>query len=586
VKFSIVVPTQDRAELLSVAVQHAMQLDHPDFEVVVSDNSTTDEKHRMNLKAVREYLDAPNFSIVRPPRPVSAPEHFEFALQYASGDYVTYLTDKMAVFPHALSDVDAVIRSSGADIVNWACAEYFLEDPERPLGSGTLVEEFEFLNGQPTEYDPITALRVKSRSAAPREKQPRREFVLGKLVFGCYSRELIDRIRARSGTVFGGATHDYSAMIQALSLARTCVTLNAYQAIFLSLPRAQSLGSATATEPQRALQYYRAFTHPESILSSLLVPGVYASQHNMVAHDYKKFLPMYGNEQLFSERNWIRAIGTDLLSESMVWLDRAEKEAQLSLFRSHVNRPGYLPALRLRRVVAKWQASLVRTRNRMLKRYPPATSRAFAAASLEQAMEHVVSRDGVRQEAAASAYAAPRFSLIDAPVKVVMSLVLTLRTPALRALLWRYLAHAIAHPTSASSLPTVLEDLLKLAIAYRLRAATPRRLARDVEVTVERSPAEVLLRSRPTQNAVRASQTPDLTVTEHGVPDSRNGEVGTLRRVAWDHSAIGSDICWPLPIGRAIRVSIGEPGRHVHEFRSLPGLAARFPAQIARALPR
>ena len=144
-------------------------------------------------------------------------------------------------------------------------------------------------------------------------------------MFGCYSRELIDRIRSRSGTVFGGATHDYSAMVQALSVARTCVMLNAYEAIFFSLPRDQSLGSATATEPQRALQYYRAFTRPDSMLSSLLVPGVYASQHNMVAHDYKKFLPMYGNEHLFSERNWIRAIGTDLLSESMVWLNAAEK---------------------------------------------------------------------------------------------------------------------------------------------------------------------------------------------------------------------------------------------------------------------
>ena len=98
---------------------------------------------------MREYVDAPNFRIVYPPRLLSPPEHFEFALEYATGDYVAYLTDKMVVFPHALADVDAVIRASGADIVNWACAEYYLEDPESPLGAGTLVEEFEFLNGQP-----------------------------------------------------------------------------------------------------------------------------------------------------------------------------------------------------------------------------------------------------------------------------------------------------------------------------------------------------------------------------------------------------------------------------------------------------
>ena len=414
-------------------------------------------------------------------------------------------------------------------------------------------------------------------------------FVLGKIVFGCYSRELIEEIRSRSGTIFGGATHDYSAMIQALSLARNCVMLNAYEAIFLALPREQSLGSATATEPQRALQYYRTFTRPDSILSSLLVPNVYASQHNMVAHDYKKFLPIYGNEHLFSERNWIRAICTDLLSESMVWLNPAEKKAQVSLFRRHVNRPGYFVAIKLRRRFAALRSSMVGIRNRILNRYPSATSQAFSTPSLEQAMEHVVGR--VRgpdngDEVAPYADAAFRPGLLDAPVKVVMSLVLSVRTPELRALLWRYLAHAIVHPATASSLPSVLEDLLKLAIVYRIRGAKLRGLSRGVEVTVERSPAEVVLRSIPTQNAVRADQRPlNPTAKESGVPDSRNGDVAALRRVTWDHSAIGSDICWRLPIGRDIRVSVGESGRQVHEFRSLPSLAARFPVQIARALP-
>ena len=557
-----------------------MQLDHPDFEVIVSDNSTTAEKQRMNLAAVREHVGAPNFRVVHPPRVLSPPEHFEFALEHATGDYVAYLTDKMVVFPHALSDADAVITASDADIVNWACVEYFLDDAGSPLGSGTLVEEFEFLNGQSEAYDPIAALRVKATCALPREKQGTREFVLGKLVFGCFSRQLIDRIHSRSGTVFGGATHDYSAMVQALSVARTCVMLNAYEAIIFSLPRDQSLGSATATEPQRALQYYRTFTRPDSMLSSLLVPGVYASQHNMVAHDYNKFLPMYGNAHLFSERNWIRAICTDLLSESMVWLNPAEKNAQVDLFRSHVNRPGYLLAMKLRRRATELHTRMIRTRNRVLDRPPPpATFREFSAESLEQAMEHVVSQgrehhDG--QEAVAGTHAALRRGLLDAPVKVVMSLVLTLRTPQLRALLWRYLTYVIVHPATASSLRSVLDDLLKLAIVHRLRGAELRRLPRGIEVTVERSPAEVVLRSLPIQDAVRPDETS---------PNPRNGEVAALRRVTWDHSAIGSDIRWPLPIGRNIRVSVGDPGGYVHEFRSLPTLAARFPAQFARALP-
>jgi hypothetical protein len=404
VRFSVVIPTQDRAKLLSVAVKHAMQLDHPDFEVIVSDNATTAERQRMTLEAVREHLDAPNFRIVQPPGVLSPPEHFEFALEHARGDYVAYLTDKMVVLPHALADVDAVIRASGAEIVNWACAAYYLADPHSPSGAGNLVEEFEFLNGQPEEYDPIAALRFKASGAVPRNKQGTRDYVLGKLVFGCYSRKLIERIRARSGTVFGGATHDYSAMSQALSLAGTCVMLNAYEAIFLSLPRDQSLGSATATEPQRALQYYRTFTDADSILSSLLVPGVYASPHNMVAHDYKKFLPMYDNGHLFGERNWIRAVCADLLSESMIWLNPAEKKAQLGLVRRHVG-SRHLIEMELRRRLAEWRARMIRARIRILATPPvkPAYQE-FAAASLEQALEHVVSHGRASARASESIF--------------------------------------------------------------------------------------------------------------------------------------------------------------------------------------
>jgi hypothetical protein len=191
------------------------------------------------------------------------------------------------------------------------------------------------------------------------------------------------------------------------------------------------------------------------------------------------------------------------------------------------------------------------------------------------------------QKAAAYADAVLRPGLLQAPVKVVMSIVLASRTPQLRGLLWRYAADVLVKPATAASLPVVLEDLLKLAIVYRLRAAKLGRLSRGVEVRVERSSDEVLLRSLPTQNAVRATQTPpDPRSSESVVDGSGDGTVASLRRVAWDHSAIGTDISWPLPMGRrSVRVTIGEPGRHVHEFRSLPELAARFPAETARALP-
>jgi glycosyltransferase involved in cell wall biosynthesis len=333
VRFSIVVPTQDRAELLAVVVRHAMSCDHPSFEIIVSDNSTSEAKRQLNRSAVRDFEHSPNFRIVYPPGVLSAPEHFEFALAHTQGDYVMYLTDKMVALPHLLSDVDDAISATSAEIVNWAYAPYLVESVSDPAGAGVLTQERSFLNAEKNieTYDPIEALRFKASCAVPRNEQSTKDYALGKIVFGCYSKTLINRIRERTGAVFKGATHDYSAMIQALSLAEKCVMLNKYEVIFISLPPDQSLGSLTAKYSEAARKYFDGFVDSESIVQRLLVPGLYASQHNMVAHDYKKYLPLYGHLDLFDAGNWLNAINKDLRAEGRIWSDPQEMQEQLGL---------------------------------------------------------------------------------------------------------------------------------------------------------------------------------------------------------------------------------------------------------------
>lgn len=335
-KFSIVIPTQNRSRMLAVVVRHAMQPDHEHFEVIVSDNSTTEEQRQLNAQALSEYIGHSNFRIVYPPQILSAPEHFEFALNSATGDYVAFLTDKMVILPGLLPKVEAVIADTGAEIVNWAYAPYTIDDLDIPDGPGTLIEDNDLVKKQYEIFDPIEALKFKAGCTVPRNQQSTRDYALGKIIFGVYSKELIRRILAHSGTLFGGATHDYSAMIQALSMAGTCVMLNAYGVIFISLPMNKSLGSLTANDAQGALKYFEAFTEGDSIIANLLVPGLYASQHNMVAYDYKKFLPMYGHSEMFSVRNWLRAIYDDLYSKNRIWKNLDEKSLQVNFLSNYL----------------------------------------------------------------------------------------------------------------------------------------------------------------------------------------------------------------------------------------------------------
>lgn len=337
-KYSIVVPTQDRPGLLEVVVKHITQLHYSNIELIVSDNSTSATMRERNAAVLQGYCDHGNVRLIHPPHVLPLPRHFEFALAATSGDYVTYLTDKMVMLPGLMERVEQLIAASPLDVINWTYAPYTIDDFGNPSGPGTLVEDVRFLRGSAVAFDPREALRFKASGEIPRDQQRTDEYAQGKIVFGFYSRTLIQKILAKTGAVFGGVTHDYSAMIQALSLAQGAAMLNSYGIIFISLPPDRSLGSLTASHAQSARRYFEAFDDGERMVEDLLVPGVYASQHNMVAYDYKKYLPAYGNDRLFDAGNWLASVAADLTSKGRVWSSSDEREAQLKLLKDYLSR--------------------------------------------------------------------------------------------------------------------------------------------------------------------------------------------------------------------------------------------------------
>lgn len=336
-KFSIIIPTHDRSSLLAVVVRHAMQLDHPDFEVIVSDNSTMEEYRQLNLRAISDYIEQSNIRIVYPPRILSAPEHFEFALQHAAGDYVTMITDKMVVLPNLLKTVSSIIEINEGpiDLVNWGYHTFSLSDHKKPMGSGYFNRSQSVGRNATIEIDTFEELSVKASGRISRYHQSIAAYVTGKICFGFYSSELIARVVNKTGALFGGVTHDYSAMIQAFFLARRSILISEPMMIFLS-HRKISIGMATQLESSGALKYYSTFSNPEQILRNLFVPYLYSSQHNMVASDYVKYLGLYNKKNFFKIENWVKLIQDDLNAEGKVWISDEEHASQLAIFQQFV----------------------------------------------------------------------------------------------------------------------------------------------------------------------------------------------------------------------------------------------------------
>jgi len=119
--FSIVVPTRNRADLLVNALRSATTQTFDDYEVIVSNNASRDHTDEV----IRQFA-GPRVRHIAPPRSLSMPEHWEFALEHAQGEYVTFLCDDDALTRDALEKTAIAIRETGSPLLAIPYAAYYL----------------------------------------------------------------------------------------------------------------------------------------------------------------------------------------------------------------------------------------------------------------------------------------------------------------------------------------------------------------------------------------------------------------------------------------------------------------------------
>lgn len=95
-RFSIVVPTYNREDLVGYTIKSVLNQTYGDFEIIVCDNCSTDN----TAGVVRQHRDA-RVKYVRTPRHMVIADNWEFARSHASGDLIIMLGDD-ALFASAL----------------------------------------------------------------------------------------------------------------------------------------------------------------------------------------------------------------------------------------------------------------------------------------------------------------------------------------------------------------------------------------------------------------------------------------------------------------------------------------------------
>jgi hypothetical protein len=200
-KISIIVPTRSRSKYLSACLStcaQAARLADVEVEIVVSDNASDDD-----TPAVAKSFSGAPITYFRQPQRVSMRQNFEAALDKSSGTHVIFIGDDDAVLPNGLRQLSQVIKTTGADCVNWYWRPNYLWPNSQTGRAGEIKLRFAGLSGGLRKKDPQKLLH------AARMGRLRSYLSAAKIYHGCVSRDLIERARAASqGVYFWGIAPD------------------------------------------------------------------------------------------------------------------------------------------------------------------------------------------------------------------------------------------------------------------------------------------------------------------------------------------------------------------------------------------
>jgi len=193
-KYSIVIPTCDRASLLEYTIKGCLLQNYDNYELLVSDNYSKD-----NTKVILgSFKKDPKIRVVETKSRLAMPNHWEFAMSHALGEYIIILGDDDGVSPNLLMILDEIIDTSGANIIKWQSCLYHHPDWPGPEANTLRINKL-FSNN----VDKISPELVIKDYANIRFKY------FPNLLQTCISKDLYKRAKEKAGKVFVGAP-DYS----------------------------------------------------------------------------------------------------------------------------------------------------------------------------------------------------------------------------------------------------------------------------------------------------------------------------------------------------------------------------------------
>ncbi len=325
--FSVVIPTRDRPELIQYCLESLALQTFSDFEVIVSDNHTGKP-----CKTVFDRFADERFKYATPPSPLSMHDNWEYACNFAMGEYLTVLIDKTILRPSALQIVNTTLNHIPAEMVSWWNENYYLMEEDHGYDKGKYTPYYK--PRIPYYFDPREELKRRFRMDTRRGMEGVR-YYWGKICFGFYNQNLIRRIKDKVGGLFYPFSPDYTSMLSALSYTRSAIDMG--QPFTISFVTRISNGRLSAESDDYAFNFIKGIDPTLHVLDTIPLKRLYASSHNIVAADYLQMQERVGEpmkDLILSRKNLILRAREDL-DRRLTWDDESRKKEQHALWNQY-----------------------------------------------------------------------------------------------------------------------------------------------------------------------------------------------------------------------------------------------------------
>ena len=294
-KYSIVLPTFNRAAFLPLAVESVLNQTFEDFELVISDGGSTDD----TVEVVGGFSDD-RIRLVTSKTKLTMAENYERALDHAAGEFVIFFSDDDAFVPDMLERVDEAISESGAKMLVFQIAYFHHENiltANGRVGKNSLSVPrcTEVVSEVPSE---AAIKRTFSVVGLSDEKIDMRYLypLIGNVV--C-NRLLLERLKEKTGNLFGSVPIDIFFITLVLSAIRSYVVIDAPLLVCSQWSQNSSVGVLPGGK--RLQEHYEKLLDGEEME---FVPLKFALPLNCSANAVLKAREVVGGHLKALEPNW------------------------------------------------------------------------------------------------------------------------------------------------------------------------------------------------------------------------------------------------------------------------------------------